>query len=81
MVVQYGTLYSTCYIVGDILVNINSHCSRRHVLGTQGREAEGLPLDSGSMAMVSLFSLRMLGDYFHSSSFLAYTYPGVPEYT
>lgn len=41
MVVQYGTLYSTCYIVGDIPVNINSHCNRRHKRGTQGREAGG----------------------------------------
>lgn len=41
MVVQYGTLYSTCYIVGDILVNINSHCSRRHKRGIRDREAGG----------------------------------------
>ena len=41
MVVQYGTLYSTCYTVGDILVNINPHCSRRHQRGTRGGEARG----------------------------------------
>lgn len=41
MVVQYGTLYSACYTVGDILVSINPRCSRRHERGTQGGEARG----------------------------------------
>lgn len=68
MVVQYGTLYSTCYIVGDILVNINPHCSRHHKGRPRVGKLEGLPR-FWQHAIVSLFSLRMLGNYFHSFSF------------
>jgi hypothetical protein len=43
MAFQYGMLYSTCYTVGEILVNTEPHCSRHHKRGTRLGQLEGLP--------------------------------------
>lgn len=59
MVAQYGALYSTRDTVGDIVANINPHCSRCRKRRTQGGE-DGRP--SPILVACSNFSspLRML---------------------
>lgn len=62
MVAQYGTLYSICYTLGDILVNINPHCIGTIKGGPRMGELEGFPR-FWQHTMVPLFSLRMLGNF------------------
>lgn len=66
MVVQYGTLYSTCYTGGDILVNINPLCSRNCKRRIWDGAVRGLPR-FWQRDIFSLFCLRMLRDYFRST--------------